>query len=227
MATTRSLSPVPAASTSPLPAAAPAAGARHRLRAVDRDEEWAVPRPGTAGGPGHEVTGFLPPGATWLPAPQHTVPVLPGRPPMVGYLVLVPAGQQPPFLAPPGPDRVPGRDPEAEHPVAAADPAAAPADGTPPLVRIDPVRRTADVDGRELDLTYLEFELLSHLVAHPHRVHTRDQLVSTVWGYGHVGDGRTVDVHIARLRRKLGAPYRQTIQTVRRVGYKYTPPTAR
>ncbi|EFE73995.1 putative transcriptional regulator [Streptomyces sp. HCCB10043] len=90
-------------------------------------------------------------------------------------------------------------------------------------VRIDATRRTASVDGVALDLTYLEFELLAHLVAHPHRVHTRDQLVTTVWGYGHVGDGRTVDVHVARLRRKLGAEYRRSIQTVRRVGYKYTP----
>ncbi|MYS43794.1 winged helix family transcriptional regulator, partial [Streptomyces sp. SID5998] len=106
-----------------------------------------------------------------------------------------------------------------------AVPAAAAGTGDP-LVRIDPARRTAEVDGRQLDLTYLEFELLAHLVAHPHRVHTRDQLVTTVWGYGHVGDGRTVDVHIARLRRKLGAEHRRTIQTVRRVGYKYAPPTA-
>ena len=90
-------------------------------------------------------------------------------------------------------------------------------------MRIDTVRRTAEVDGRQLDLTYLEFELLAHLVAHPHRVHTRDQLVTTVWGYGHVGDGRTVDVHVARLRRKLGAEHRGAIQTVRRVGYKYAP----
>lgn len=88
---------------------------------------------------------------------------------------------------------------------------------------IDGVRRIALVDGQALDLTYLEFELLAHLVAHPHRVHTRDQLVTTVWGYGHVGDGRTVDVHVARLRRKLGAEHRHTIQTVRRVGYKYIP----
>lgn len=92
-------------------------------------------------------------------------------------------------------------------------------------MRIDSVQRTAWVSGRELELTYLEFELLAHLVAHPNRVHTRDQLVTTVWGYGHVGDGRTVDVHIARLRRKLGAEHRRAIQTVRRVGYKYTPPT--
>jgi len=184
MATTRSLSP--ATLTTPSEN-----GARHRLRAVGPDE---VP----------DVPDFLPPGATWLPAPQHTLPTLPGRPPMVGYLVLVPADQQLPV--PPEPSTT-GAD--------------------NPLVRIDTVRRTADVDGHALDLTYLEFELLAHLVAHPHRVHTRDQLVSTVWGYGHVGDGRTVDVHIARLRRKLGAEHRDTIQTVRRVGYKYAPPTGR
>ncbi|MBG0855886.1 winged helix-turn-helix transcriptional regulator [Streptomyces spinoverrucosus] len=178
MATTRSLSP--ATLTSPS-----TNGSRHHLRAVDRDEVI-------------DVADLLPPGATWLPAPQHSLPTLPGQPPMIGYLVLVPADQQPPL-------RQPATDPDA-------------------LIRIDTVRRTAAVDGRELDLTYLEFELLAHLVAHPHRVHTRDQLVTTVWGYGHVGDGRTVDVHIARLRRKLGAEHRQAILTVRRVGYKYAPP---
>ncbi|HLL33964.1 MAG TPA: winged helix-turn-helix domain-containing protein [Streptomyces sp.] len=187
MATTRSLS------------TAPSHTARHRLRAVDRDDVV-------------DVTEFLPPGATWLPAPQHALPTLPGRPPMVGYLVLVPADQQPPFP----PFAVPDQPDEAT-----------PGSGAEPLIRIDSVRRTAEVDGRELDLTYLEFELLAHLVAHPHRVHTRDQLVTTVWGYGHVGDGRTVDVHIARLRRKLGAEHRDTIRTVRRVGYKYAPPGGR
>jgi hypothetical protein len=172
---------------------------RHRLRAVGRDEVI-------------DVAEFLPPGATWLPAPQHTLPTLPGQPPMVGYLVLIPADR--PHFAETGAPGVPGL------PGTSADTGDA-------VVRVDPVRRTAAVDGRELDLTYLEFELLAHLVAHPHRVHTRDQLVTTVWGYGHVGDGRTVDVHIARLRRKLGAEHRQTIQTVRRVGYKYAPPTGR
>ncbi|MFD0331283.1 winged helix-turn-helix domain-containing protein [Streptacidiphilus monticola] len=83
------------------------------------------------------------------------------------------------------------------------------------------------MNGRQLDLTYLEFELLAHLVEHPHRVHTRDHLVGAVWGYGHVGDGRTVDVHVARLRRKLGADFRGSIVTVRRVGYKFVPPVAR
>ncbi|MFD9338043.1 winged helix-turn-helix domain-containing protein [Streptomyces sp. NPDC060028] len=187
MAHTRSLVSASAA-TSPLTFPP---SPRHRLRAVDRDE---VAR----------VVDFLPPGATWLPAPQHTLPALPGQPPMVGYLVLVPADQQPTVaLAPPAPK--------------------APSTTGDALVRIDPAQRTAEVDGAVLDLTYLEFELLAHLVAHPHRVHSRDQLVTTVWGYGHVGDGRTVDVHIARLRRKLGTAHRGAIQTVRRVGYKYAP----
>jgi DNA-binding response OmpR family regulator len=147
------------------------------------------------------VADYLPPGVTWLPAPQHVLPELPGRPPVVGYLVLVPADPRPQ-------DTGPVRES---------------ADARQGAVRIDFARRTAEVDGRVLELTYLEFELLAHLVAHPHRVHTRDQLVTTVWGYGHVGDGRTVDVHIARLRRKLGAEHRHTIQTVRRVGYRYAP----
>ncbi|MBH5334508.1 winged helix-turn-helix transcriptional regulator [Streptomyces pactum] len=148
------------------------------------------------------VADLLHSGATWLPAPPHTLPTLPGQPPMVGYLVLVPADRATAAAAPP------------------AEPAPTREDG---LVRIDADQRTAWVKGRQLDLTYLEFELLAHLVAHPHRVHSRDQLVTTVWGYGHVGDGRTVDVHVARLRRKLGAEHRKTIVTVRRVGYKYVP----
>lgn len=90
-------------------------------------------------------------------------------------------------------------------------------------VGVDELRRTVQVDGRRLDLTYIEFELLAHLVAHPYRVHTRDQLVNRVWGYEYVGDGRTVDVHVSRLRRKLGDERRTVIRTVRRVGYAYIP----
>ncbi|UJV44109.1 winged helix-turn-helix domain-containing protein [Streptomyces sp. AMCC400023] len=204
MANTRSLStaaPLTAASGSATVAVpSPEPSPRHRLRAVGREEVV-------------DITDFLPPGATWLPAPQHTLPTLPGRPPMIGYLVLVPADQQPPVL-----------------PFAVADDTAAASASVEvgdELIHVDTAQRTARVDGRPLDLTYLEFELLAHLVAHPGRVHTRDQLVTTVWGYGHVGDGRTVDVHIARLRRKLGAEFRQAIRTVRRVGYKYTPPLGR
>ncbi|MGW1769431.1 winged helix-turn-helix domain-containing protein [Streptomyces sp. NPDC002073] len=185
---------------------------RHRLRAVDRDEVQ-VPR----------VADFLPPGATWLPAPPHTLPALPGQPPMVGYLVLVPADQQPPVaLAAQAAAAARAAAPAAHAPAHTSAPAPAGTRGDA-LVRIDPAQRTAEVDGEVLDLTYLEFELLAHLVAHPHRVHSRDQLVTTVWGYGHVGDGRTVDVHVARLRRKLGPAHRGAIQTVRRVGYKYAP----
>jgi hypothetical protein len=219
MATTRPLSPLNAAALPatpappfPSPAPEPVPAARHRLRAVDRDEDWAPPRPAPARHP-DSVADLLPPGATWLPAPQHTVPSLPGQPPMVGYLVLVPADRQLPFLpvaVPDQPESGPEKDVTGDS-----------------LVRIDTAQRIARVDGRDLDLTYLEFELLAHLVARPGRVHTRDQLVTTVWGYGHVGDGRTVDVHIARLRRKLGDEHRRAIQTVRRVGYKYTPPTGR
>ncbi|MEU9148497.1 winged helix-turn-helix domain-containing protein [Streptomyces sp. NPDC048349] len=90
-------------------------------------------------------------------------------------------------------------------------------------IRVDRARRLAEVDGRELDLTYLEFDLLDHLVSHPYTVHSRDALISGIWGYGHIGDGRTVDVHVARLRRKLGPAHRNRISTVRRVGYKYVP----
>ncbi|MGV9879907.1 winged helix-turn-helix domain-containing protein [Streptomyces sp. NPDC003006] len=195
MANSRTFTAASASPSAAASAAASVSAARGRLRAVDPDEVV-------------QIADFLPPGAQWLPAPQHTLPTLPGQPPMIGYLVLVPAGQEPA-----GHESV---EPEAS----ATGPVRGP-------VRVDAVQRSAEVDGRPLDLTYLEFELLAHLVAHPHRVHTRDQLVTTVWGYGHVGDGRTVDVHVARLRRKLGAEHRGTIQTVRRVGYKYVPPAHR
>ncbi|MET9963746.1 winged helix-turn-helix domain-containing protein [Streptomyces sp. NPDC006326] len=204
MSHTRSLTSASTASAATAPLPFPP-GPRHRLRAVDPDE---VAR----------VADLLPPGATWLPAPQHTLPALPGRPPMIGYLVLVPADQQPPIAFSPQSVPVPAPAATADAPASAAGTTTGDA-----LVRIDGAQRTAEVDGRVLDLTYLEFELLAHLVAHPHRVHSRDQLVTTVWGYGHVGDGRTVDVHVARLRRKLGAAHRGAIQTVRRVGYKYSP----
>ncbi|MFE5211916.1 winged helix-turn-helix domain-containing protein [Streptomyces sp. NPDC056600] len=209
------------------------AAARRRLRAVGSP---AAAAPAA-------VEQLLPPGATWLPVPPQSVPSLPGQPPMVGYLVLVPADRQPPFLreaaapalasalAPPALQDVPAGTDAATGETAgeSADDVRDGQDAGHPAnterIRVDVVRRTAEVDGQPLDLTYLEFELLAHLVAHPHRVHTRDQLVATVWGYGHIGDGRTVDVHVARLRRKLGG-HRQAITTVRRVGYKYTPPLA-
>ncbi len=152
--------------------------------------------------------------------PEH------GSSPLVGYLVLVPEGTDPAELFTKN-----GTRPEI-RPITYtdADTVSPPALPVRPArrtegdaVRIDPARHVAEVDGRELDLTYLEFELLAHLVLHPHRVHSRKQLVAGIWGYEHIGDGRTVDVHIARLRRKLGEAHRHRIVTVRRVGYKYMP----
>ena len=77
--------------------------------------------------------------------------------------------------------------------------------------------------GRPLDLTYREFELLKFLANNPARVFTRGQLLQQVWGYDYYGGTRTVDVHIRRLRAKLGAEYEALIGTVRGVGYKLDP----
>ncbi|MFH5821825.1 winged-helix domain-containing protein [Georgenia sp. AZ-5] len=88
---------------------------------------------------------------------------------------------------------------------------------------IDASAYTARIRGRVLDLTYKEFELLKHLVQHPGRVLTRAQLLQEVWGYDYYGGTRTVDVHIRRLRAKLGAEYDQMIGTVRNVGYRFDP----
>ncbi|MFC1411564.1 winged helix-turn-helix domain-containing protein [Streptacidiphilus sp. N1-12] len=187
----------------------------------------------------------LPEGAIVAPWPQAGLPaeLIGGDVPMVGYLVLVPADRVPVDRV--AADRVPvnqvsadrlsaGRPSAdrstADRSAAAAPVAAVPVAAVPPLrsvsggIQLDLERRTARIDGELVELTYLEFELLAHLTANPHRVHTRDHLVTAVWGYGHIGDGRTVDVHVARLRRKLGARYRAGIVTVRRVGYKYVPP---
>lgn len=94
---------------------------------------------------------------------------------------------------------------------------------------IDPAAYTARLRGRTLDLTYKEFELLRHLAANPGRVFTRAQLLQEVWGYDYFGGTRTVDVHVRRLRAKLGVEYDQLIGTVRNVGYRFNPdssPTA-
>ncbi|WP_127126881.1 response regulator transcription factor [Georgenia sp. SYP-B2076] len=88
---------------------------------------------------------------------------------------------------------------------------------------IDASAYTARVRGRMLDLTYKEFELLKHLVLHPGRVLTRAQLLQEVWGYDYYGGTRTVDVHVRRLRAKLGSEHDQMIGTVRNVGYRFDP----
>jgi len=86
---------------------------------------------------------------------------------------------------------------------------------------IDEATYTARVPGGVLDLTYKEFELLKFLAQHPGRVFTRAQLLQEVWGYDYFGGTRTVDVHVRRLRAKLGGEYEQLIGTVRNVGYRF------
>jgi DNA-binding response OmpR family regulator len=89
-------------------------------------------------------------------------------------------------------------------------------------VVIDESSYSAKVHGKPLDLTYKEFELLKFLAQHPGRVFSRDQLLSEVWGYDYFGGSRTVDVHIRRLRAKLG-DLEGLISTVRNVGYRFNP----
>lgn len=79
----------------------------------------------------------------------------------------------------------------------------------------------ATIDGRAMDLTYMEYELLRFLATNPQRVFTRETLLNRVWGYEYYGGARTVDVHIRRLRAKLGEENAHLIQTVRSVGYKF------
>jgi DNA-binding response OmpR family regulator len=83
---------------------------------------------------------------------------------------------------------------------------------------------SARLGGRTLDLTFKEFELLKFLAQHPGRVFTRAQLLQEVWGYDYFGGTRTVDVHVRRLRAKLGAEHEQMIGTVRNVGYRFSAP---
>lgn len=202
------------------------------------------PCPVVAGHPASVVHSEQPKGlivTTALPAPTTRRPPAPrlqlvGDHPAVvpahaadggriGYLVFLPANVDPVALM-----KSHGVRPEV-HPLApgtlkAPDPERTPRPGgvhSDDAIRVDRDRRLVEVDGRELELTYLEFDLLSHFVAHPYTAHTRDALISGIWGYGHIGDGRTVDVHVARLRRKLGSAHRGRISTVRRVGYKYVP----
>jgi DNA-binding response OmpR family regulator len=92
-------------------------------------------------------------------------------------------------------------------------------------VVVDDATYTAKVSGRALDLTYKEFELLKFLAQHPGRVFTREQLLQEVWGYDYFGGTRTVDVHVRRLRAKLGPENEHFIGTVRNVGYRFVLPT--
>jgi DNA-binding response OmpR family regulator len=88
---------------------------------------------------------------------------------------------------------------------------------------IDEGTYTVRLRGQTVDLTYKEFELLKYLAQHAGRVFTRSQLLQEVWGYDYFGGTRTVDVHVRRLRAKLGTDYETLIGTVRNVGYRFVP----
>ena len=79
----------------------------------------------------------------------------------------------------------------------------------------------ATFNGHALDLTFMEYELLKFLAQNPGKVFTREMLLSRVWGYEYYGGARTVDVHVRRLRAKLGEEHANLIQTVRSVGYRF------
>ena len=89
---------------------------------------------------------------------------------------------------------------------------------------LDKAAHIVKIDEKPIELSYKEFELLKYLVQHPGRVFTRAQLLQEVWGYDYYGGTRTVDVHVRRLRAKLGGEYEHLIGTVRNVGYRFDPP---
>lgn len=86
-------------------------------------------------------------------------------------------------------------------------------------LEMDPASYRANVEGRPLKLTYMEYELLRYLASRPGRIHTREAILRGVWGYDYYGGMRTVDVHVRRLRAKLGQEHARMIETVRGVGY--------
>ncbi|MBN2982545.1 response regulator transcription factor [Cohnella algarum] len=89
-------------------------------------------------------------------------------------------------------------------------------------VRLSKTERTLTVRGRPVELTPKEFDLLAYLLGHPERVFSREQLLDLVWGMDYAGGTRTVDIHIQRLRKKLGEANQHLLQTVYGVGYKGT-----
>jgi DNA-binding response OmpR family regulator len=93
-------------------------------------------------------------------------------------------------------------------------------------VVVDDATYTAKIGSRALDLTFKEFELLKFLAQHPGRVFSRQQLLQEVWGYDYFGGTRTVDVHVRRLRAKLGPENETLIGTVRNVGYRFVLPAS-
>jgi DNA-binding response OmpR family regulator len=88
-------------------------------------------------------------------------------------------------------------------------------------IELDEAERRVNVEGSEVTLTRKEFDLLAELMRHPGRVATREQLLERVWGYDHPGVTRTVDVHVRQLRKKLGEPADEAIETVVGIGYRF------
>jgi DNA-binding response OmpR family regulator len=89
---------------------------------------------------------------------------------------------------------------------------------------VDTIQHRVLVNGRDAGLVFREFELLAFLAAYPARVFTRAHLLASVWGKAYQGRSRTVDVHVHRLRHKLGPEYGKRLVTIRHVGYMYRPP---
>jgi DNA-binding response OmpR family regulator len=90
---------------------------------------------------------------------------------------------------------------------------------------VDQANYAVYVAGQPLELTFKEYELLRFLATHRGRVFTREALLNQVWGYDYYGGTRTVDVHIRRIRAKLGSPYEDLVETVRNVGYRFNDPS--
>jgi DNA-binding response OmpR family regulator len=88
-------------------------------------------------------------------------------------------------------------------------------------LELDLAAHEARLQGAPVDFTYMEYELLKFLVTHPRRVFSREALLSRVWGYDYYGGARTVDVHVRRVRAKLGSEHAARIKTVRSVGYRW------
>ena len=109
-------------------------------------------------------------------------------------------------------------------PGVAPDEAAAPEGGVRTGLLLDHEQRRVWADGREIALTFQEFELLAFLSAHPATVFSRADLVQRVWQRHFAADSRTVDVHVSRLRHKLGPVYGRCLVTEYRIGYMFRPP---
>ena len=90
---------------------------------------------------------------------------------------------------------------------------------------VDQANYAVTIAGQPLELTFKEYELLRFLATHRGRVFTREALLNQVWGYDYYGGNRTVDVHIRRIRAKLGTPYEDLVETVRNVGYRFNDPS--